>query len=342
SIVAVHEVGQQEGVPYLVSDFVQGITLNDLLSARRPDVREAARLIAAVALALHYAHERGIVHRDVKPSNILLDAEGNPFLLDFGLARRDQGDITLTADGQVLGTPAYMSPELAGGEAHVVDGRSDVYSLGVVLYQLLTGRVPFQGTPRMLVHQVLHEEPPALRRVQPSVPGDLETICLKAMAKEPKGRYASAQALADDLHRFLAGEPILARPAPLPARAVRWVRRHRVVAAILAASLLSLCVGLALARFLGGPTTPPIRPKPTADQLPTDLALVPADAYAFVSVELAALRQSPSGKELGRQAAKTVGDLLRSSEEALGLNPKEMERAVLFLCRTGEGKLSDP
>src|SRR5437868_7324933 len=127
SIVAVHEVGQYDGLPYLVSDFVQGVTLADLLSARRPGFREAAELVAAVADALQYAHEQGVVHRDVKPSNIMIDEAGRPHLMDFGMAKRDAGDVTLTLDGQVLGTPAYMSPEQAGGEGHRVDGRSDLY-----------------------------------------------------------------------------------------------------------------------------------------------------------------------------------------------------------------------
>jgi serine/threonine protein kinase len=148
SIVSIHEVGQADGLPYLVSDFVQGVTLTDLMSARRPGFREAGAFIAAVADALRYAHERGVVHRDVKPSNIMLGDDGKPYVMDFGLAKREAGEITMTIEGQVLGTPAYMSPEQARGEGHTVDGRSDVNSLGVILYQPLTGELPCRGTQR--------------------------------------------------------------------------------------------------------------------------------------------------------------------------------------------------
>jgi WD40 repeat protein len=240
AIVGVHEVDEIDGIPFIVRDFVQGTTLADLIRARRPTHRETAGLLAEVAEALHYAHEKGVVHRDVKPRNIMIDQAGRPHLVDFGLAKREACEIPITLEGQVLGTPAYMPPEQARGEHRKVGRRSDVYSLGVVCYELLTGELPFRGNTRMLLDQVLHDEPRPPRRLNDQIPRDLETICLKAMAKEPASRYQTARDLADDLRRFLDRKPVRARPIGPAERLWRWCRRNPKLASALGTALASL------------------------------------------------------------------------------------------------------
>jgi len=254
-IVPIFEVGKYESFPFIVAEFVEGVTLADALSTRRFSFSKAARLLAEVSETIQFSHDQGITHRDLKPSNIMLQPLGmsvddfRPRVMDFGLAHREGGEVTIHRDGCILGTPAYGSPEQLSEDSRVIDARTDVYSLGVILYEMLTGELPFRGTLRMLIYQVLNDEPRAPRRLNDRIPRDLETICLKCLQKDPNRRYPTAKALADDLRRYLAGEAILARPIGLVEKAQKWVRRQPMVASLIAAVFCSLTLGIVAASF---------------------------------------------------------------------------------------------
>ena len=234
NIVSVHEVGRDGRVVFVVCDLIDGTPLSEWMKSESLSAREVADLCETIARALDHAHQAGVIHRDLKPSNIMMDSQGHPHLTDFGLARREMGDVTVTRDGQLLGTPAYMSPEQARGEAHRADRRSDIYAAGVILYELLTGEQPFRGSMRMLLRQIVDEDAPSPRRLNSTIPQDLETICLKCLEKEPENRYHDASELAEELRRFLDGAPIKARPISMLTRCWRWSKRKPAGAAVIA------------------------------------------------------------------------------------------------------------
>jgi hypothetical protein len=282
NIVQIFDVGEAAGRPYFVLELVAGGSLAQHLRGRPQPVRPAAQLVETLARAVHTAHANGVIHRDLKPANILLakiEDRGSriedrdhpahspssildlrssvPKITDFGVAKSAAGDGEIsdlrdpTVTGEILGTPNYMAPEQAMVPRQAVGPPADVYALGAILYELLTGRPPFTGESRLAtVLQVLHNEPVSVSRLQPGVPRDLETICLKCLQKEPRKRYASALELAEDLQRFLRDEPIRARPVLAAERLWRWVRRHPVPAGLLAAGLLAPVVALAALSLL--------------------------------------------------------------------------------------------
>lgn len=242
-IVPVFDAVRQSGRHLIVAEWVDGQTLAAAMSSQTFSLSAAAALVADIADALQYAHDHGVIHRDLKPANIMLDSAGQPRVMDFGLAKRSECDESITLDGQLLGTPAYMSPEQAAGEIRQIDQRSDIYSLGVILFELLTGELPFRGSQRMVLRQVIEDDPRLPRSLNDRVPIDLQTICATAMAKEQDRRYPRAAEFAEDLRRWLRGEPIQARPIGRLGKAWRWARRNPIIAA-LAATVLVLLIGV--------------------------------------------------------------------------------------------------
>jgi WD40 repeat protein/tRNA A-37 threonylcarbamoyl transferase component Bud32 len=247
-IVPIYEVGAHDGQPFYAMKLIEGGNLAQHLPRLAADPRAGAALLAAVARAVHYAHQRGVLHRDLKPANILLDEQGSPHVTDFGLAKRlgsVPGEASLTQQGLIVGTPTYMAPEQATAKGGVSTA-TDVYSLGAILYELLTERPPFRAdTPLETVRQLLEQEPPAPRSLNRRVHRDLEIICLKCLQKEPQKRYGSAEALADDLQRWLNGEPIRARRVSRRERVLKWARRRPHQAALAALLALTLLAGFA-------------------------------------------------------------------------------------------------
>lgn len=242
-IVPIHEVGEHGGQPFFSMGFVEGKSLKTLLADGPFAPRRAAEMIRTICGAVHYAHEKGIIHRDLKPANVLVDLRQQPRVTDFGLAKRIAADSGVTVTGQVMGTPSFMPPEQASGRVAEVGPLADVYSLGATLYNLITGRPPFQAsTLTETLRQVTDDEPVVPRQLNRSIPRDLETICLKAMQKEPARRYETAASFGEDLRRFLENEPILARPVGRAERLWRWGRRHPARAGLYGVSVVSAIV----------------------------------------------------------------------------------------------------
>jgi WD40 repeat protein len=246
NIVQIHEIGDHDGLPYFSLEFCPGGSLDQKLAGTPQPPDQAAALAETLARAVQAAHAKGIVHRDLKPANVLLADDGTPKITDFGIAKRLDSAAGRTATGAILGTPSYMAPEQAGGDAKAVGPAADVYALGAILYELLTGRPPFlAATPLDTLLQVVSDDPVPPTRLNPQTPRDLETIALKCLAKEPAKRYPSAAALADDLRRFRAGEPIAARPAGRIEKTVKWAKRRPAVAMLSAAVVLAVAGGFA-------------------------------------------------------------------------------------------------
>src|ERR1041385_464607 len=323
-IVPIYEVGERDGSCYFSMKLVEGGQLDNVANREPMPIRRAVELIAKVARTVHYAHEHNILHRDIKPGNILLDQKGEPHLTDFGLARLVETESTVTRTMEVLGTPSYMAPEQAVGNNEVLSSVTDVYGLGAVLYQLLTGHPPFAGgTTYETIKLLLDTEPRQPRLWNSKIDRDVSTICLKCLEKDPKRRYPSALALAEDLERWLKHEPILARHAGIITRGRKWTRRNPT-SAVLAASLAALAVAVGWIISKSDLVQPP---------LTTGIAVLPFEnlsddkEHAFFAdgvqddiltklakvADLKVISRTSVMQYRGKQNAREIGDALRVS-----------------------------
>jgi len=250
NIIPVHEYGKVDDKHIIVYEYIEGETLKSYIKRKHPlPLDEALRLVRLIAEGLNYAHSKGIIHRDMKPDNVMIDASGQPHIADFGCARSMDADVSLTMDGSILGTPTYMSPEQASGKSNQADGRTDIWSLGVMLYEMVGGKKPFSGKLTDLLFWIRNHDPPPLRKVNALAPVDIETICKKCLQRELPDRFASAQDLADEIERFERGEPIHSRSVTTLRRLILWRKRNPTVANLLAAIAVTLIAGTTVSSY---------------------------------------------------------------------------------------------
>jgi hypothetical protein len=323
NIVQIHELGEHNDQPYLVLELVEGGSLSRKLAGAPFPPPQAARLIETLARAMHYAHGRGVVHRDLTPSNVLLAEDGTPKITDFGLAKK-LDEVGQTASGAILGTPSYMAPEQARGQSKEIGPATDVYALGAILYECLTGRPPFKAATTLdTLQQVVRYDPLPPRQLQPGVPRDLETICLKSLQKEARKRYGSAADLAEDLRRFQAGEPIAARPVGTLERGWRWCRRNPVVAGLLTAVAAAMLLGTAVSWYFAADAS---RQADRARANEADAKQKEADAVAARN-----------------DLARTAEDLKRSRDEVETTLARSLLRPLALQVQPGQTPpLSEP